>query len=108
MAAEQPSNTRSSLSEKSSSFIAVWQKPQAIGGEMAQILIIYTTLRGKTGTMVEPVAAGIRAEAVEARIMQVEQVTMAAMTATDGIVVGSPTRFGAGERKGKLLLHAVR
>ena len=37
---------------------------------MAQILIIYTTLRGKTGTMVEPVAEGMRAEGVEARIMQ--------------------------------------
>ena len=57
---------------------------------MAQILIIYTTLRGKTGTMVEPVAEGVRAEGVEARIMQVEQVTMADMTAADGIVVGSP------------------
>ena len=56
---------------------------------MAQILIIYTTLRGKTGTMVEPVAEGMRAEGVEARIMQVEQVTMADMTAADGIVVGS-------------------
>ena len=66
---------------------------------MAQILIIYTTLRGKTGTMVEPVAEGIRTEGVEARIMQVEQVTMADMTAADGIVVGSPTRFGAVEWK---------
>ena len=62
---------------------------------MAQILIIYTTLRGKTGTMVEPVAEGIRAEGVEARVLQVEQVTMADMTAADGIVIGSPTRFGA-------------
>ena len=27
---------------------------------MAQILIIYTTLRGNTGKMVEPVAEGVR------------------------------------------------
>ena len=57
--------------------------------------------------MVEPVAAGIRAEAVEARIMQVEQVTMADMTAADGIVVGSPTRFGAVEWKVKRLFDEI-
>src|SRR5439155_1705756 len=56
---------------------------------MAQILIIYTTLRGKTGTMVEPVAEGMRAEGVEARILPVEQVTMVDMTAADVIIIGS-------------------
>ena len=74
---------------------------------MAQILIIYTTLRGKTGTMVEPVAEGIRTEGVEARILQVEQVTMADMTAADGIVIGSPTRFGAVEWKVKRLFDEI-
>jgi len=74
---------------------------------MAQILIIYTTLRGKTGTMVEPVAEGIRAEGVEARILPVEQVTMVDMTAADGIVIGSPTRFGAVDWKIKRLFDEV-
>src|SRR5438093_11246350 len=74
---------------------------------MAQILIIYTTLRGKTGTMVEPVAEGIRAEGVEARILPVEQVTMADMTAADGIIIGSPTRFGAVDWKIKRLFDEV-
>lgn len=61
---------------------------------MAQILIIYTTLRGNTGKMVEPVAEGIRAEGVEAKPMPVETVTMADMRAAEGIIIGSPTRFG--------------
>src|SRR5438093_2981705 len=74
---------------------------------MAQILIIYTTLRGKTGTMVEPVAEGIRAEGVEARILPVEQVTMVDMTAGDGIIIGSPTRFGAVDWKIKRLFDEV-
>jgi NAD(P)H dehydrogenase (quinone) len=62
---------------------------------MPQILIIYTTLHGNTGKMVEPVAQGIVSEGVEARVAQVEHVTMADMTAANGIVIGSPTRFGA-------------
>jgi NAD(P)H dehydrogenase (quinone) len=65
----------------------VWRVPQ--------ILIIYAILRGNTGKMVEPVAAGIRAEGVEARILPVDDVTMADMTAADGIIIGSPTRLGA-------------
>ncbi|MFN8556118.1 MAG: hypothetical protein U0531_01765 [Dehalococcoidia bacterium] len=48
---------------------------------MPQILIVYTTLRGNTGKMVEPVAAGIRAEGVDARVLPVEAVTMADLLA---------------------------
>ncbi len=62
---------------------------------MSSILIIFTTVRGNTGKMVEPVAEGIRSEGVEALAMPVEQVTMADMVAADGIIIGSPTRFGA-------------
>jgi NAD(P)H dehydrogenase (quinone) len=62
---------------------------------MPHILIVYTTLRGNTGKMVEPVAEGIRAEGVEARTLPVEDVTMADLRAADGIIIGSPTRFGA-------------
>jgi NAD(P)H dehydrogenase (quinone) len=61
---------------------------------MAHILIIYTTLHGNTGTMVEPVVEGIRSVGMEARILPVEHVTMADMRAADGIIIGSPTRLG--------------
>jgi NAD(P)H dehydrogenase (quinone) len=58
------------------------------------IVVIYTTLRGNTGKMVEPVADGIRSEGVEARVLPVETATMVDLLAADGLVVGSPTRFG--------------
>ena len=74
---------------------------------MPHILVIYTTLRGNTGKMVEPVAEGIRGAGVEARILPVEQVTMADMTAADGIVIGSPTRFGAVDWQIKRLFDVI-
>ncbi len=74
---------------------------------MPHILIVYTTLRGNTGRMVESVAEGIRSEGVEARIMAVDDVTMAGMTAADGIIVGSPTRFGAVDWKIKRLFDEI-
>jgi multimeric flavodoxin WrbA len=74
---------------------------------MPQILIVYTTLRGNTGRMVEPVAEGIRAEGVEARIMAVDDVTMADLTAADGVIIGSPTRFGAVDWKIKRLFDEI-
>ena len=61
---------------------------------MSHILIVYTTLRGNTGLMVEPVAEGIRAEGVEAKVLPVAEVSMADLRAADGIIIGSPTRFG--------------
>jgi NAD(P)H dehydrogenase (quinone) len=74
---------------------------------MPHILIIYTTLRGNTGKMVEPVAEGIRSEGVEARVIQADEVTLADMTAADGIIVGSPTRFGAVDWRIKRLFDEV-
>ncbi|MHB8574103.1 MAG: flavodoxin family protein [Dehalococcoidia bacterium] len=74
---------------------------------MAQILIIYTTLRGNTGKMVEPVAEGIREEGVEARALEADSVTMDDMLAADGIIVGSPTRFGGVDWKIKRLFDEV-
>lgn len=74
---------------------------------MPQIVVIYTTLRGKTGTMVEPIATGIRAEGVDARVLAVEDVSMADLRAADGIIVGSPTRFGAVEWKIKRLFDEI-
>ena len=61
---------------------------------MNHILIVYTTLHGNTGKMVEPVAEGIRAESVDVRTLQAEQVTIEDLRAATGIIVGSPTRFG--------------
>lgn len=74
---------------------------------MAEILIVYTTLRGNTGKMVEPVAEGIRAEGVEARSMQAQDVAIGDLRAADGIIIGSPTRFGAVDWQIKRLFDVV-
>lgn len=58
------------------------------------ILIIHTTLRGRTGQMVAPVAAGIEDQGVAVLKRPVEAVTWDEMLTADGIVVGNPTRFG--------------
>ena len=61
---------------------------------MPQILVIYTTMRGRTGDMVEPICAGIQDEGVAVLTRSVDMVTWEEMLAADGIIVGNPTRFG--------------
>ena len=61
---------------------------------MPQILVIYTTMRGRTGDMVEPICAGIQDEGVAVLTRSVDTVTWEEMLAADGIIVGNPTRFG--------------
>jgi NAD(P)H dehydrogenase (quinone) len=74
---------------------------------MSSILVIYTTLRGNTGKMVEPVAEGVRSEGVDARVLPVEEVALADMTAAGGIIIGSPTRFGGVDWKIKRLFDEL-
>ena len=61
---------------------------------MPQILIIYTTLNGRTGEMVDPICEGIRSEGVSALPRSVGDVTWEEMQATDGIIVGNPRGIG--------------
>lgn len=74
---------------------------------MPRILIVYTTLRGNTGAMVEPVAEGIRSEGVQACALEADAVTMADLTAADGIIIGSPTRWGSVDWRIKRLFDEV-
>jgi hypothetical protein len=48
---------------------------------MPYILVIYTTLRGRTGEMVAPICAGIHGEGIEARARAVEEVIWEEMQA---------------------------
>jgi menaquinone-dependent protoporphyrinogen IX oxidase len=74
---------------------------------MSHILVIYTTLRGRTGEMVAPICVGIHDEGMEARARAVEEVTWEEMQAADGIVVGNPTRFGGVDWQIKRLFDVV-
>jgi multimeric flavodoxin WrbA len=59
-----------------------------------QMLIIYTTLRGRTESLVEPLRAAIEAEGVACQVRRVEEVTWEEMKAAHGIIVGNPARMG--------------
>ena len=59
-----------------------------------ELLIIYTTKNGRTGAMVEPVRQGIIEGGVRATVRSVEEVQWEEMLGAQGIVVGTPVRFG--------------
>lgn len=61
---------------------------------MHQILIIYTTINGRTETMVEPLRQAIEDEGVACTVRRVENVTWDEMKAAHGILIGNPARFG--------------
>jgi len=58
------------------------------------ILIIYTSKNGRTGGMVDLIWQGIVEVGVSAAVRTVEEVQWDEMLAADGIIVGTPVRFG--------------
>ena len=59
-----------------------------------EILIVYITKNGRTGAMVEPIRQGIEDAGVSPLVRSVEEVRWEEMVAADGIIVGTPVRFG--------------
>ena len=59
------------------------------------LLIIYTSKNGRTGSMVEPVRQGILEGGAGVVVRTVEKVVWNEMLAAQGIIVGTPVRFGA-------------
>ena len=59
-----------------------------------EILMIYTTKHGRTGSMVEPIKQGIIGAGGSVATRQVDEVQWEEMTAAKGIIVGTPVRFG--------------
>ena len=70
------------------------QEGQSYMNQKHVILIIYTTQHGRTGAMVEPVQEGIEEMGVLSQVRRVEDVRWDEMVAADGIIVGTPVRFG--------------
>ena len=58
------------------------------------ILIIYTSKNGRTGSMVEPIRQGILEGGAGVAVRTVEEVQWEEMLAAQGIIVGTPVRFG--------------
>lgn len=59
-----------------------------------ELLIIYTSKNGRTAEMVEPVRQGILDGGAGAIVRTVDEVRWDEMLAADGIIVGTPVRFG--------------
>lgn len=62
---------------------------------MACVLVTYFSVTGNTEALADAVAEGVRSvENAECVYKKVTEVTNADLLAADGIIVGSPTRFG--------------
>ena len=58
------------------------------------LLIIYTSKNGRTGSMLEPIRQGILEGGASAKVRTVQEVRWDEMLAAKGIIVGTPVRFG--------------
>ncbi len=58
------------------------------------LLIIYTSKNGRTGSMVEPIRQGILEVGASVAVRTVEEVRWDEMLSAQGIIVGTPVRFG--------------
>ena len=65
-----------------------------MGNYEHNLLIIYTSKNGRTGVMVEPVRQGMIEGGVNVAVRTVDEVTWDEMLAAQGVIVGTPVRFG--------------
>ena len=65
-----------------------------MGNYEHNLLIIYTSKNGRTGGMGEPVRQGMIDGGVNVAVRTVDEVTWAVMLAAQGVIVGTPVRFG--------------
>lgn len=75
---------------------------------MTQVLIIYASDYGGTEKMAGAIAEGVNTVAgAQALIKKAEEVTAADMTASDGVVVGSPVHMGSMDWRVKKFIDTV-
>ena len=65
-----------------------------MAGSQQGLLIIYTSKNGRTGAMVEPIRQGMLDGGASVEVRTVEEVQWEEMLAAQGIIVGTPVRFG--------------
>ena len=61
---------------------------------MARVLILFYTRSGNTEKMARLVEEGVKAVGAEAAVKPVTEATLDELTASDGIIIGSPTYYG--------------
>ncbi|MEM2878958.1 MAG: NAD(P)H-dependent oxidoreductase [Candidatus Hadarchaeales archaeon] len=62
---------------------------------MPKVLIVYHSETGNTKKMAELIAAGTRDEKVEVTLKEVRAASVEDLLAHDGVIIGSPTYYGA-------------
>jgi len=60
----------------------------------SDLLIVYTSKNGRTGSMVEPIYQGIIDGGATATIRTIHDVQWDEMVSAKGVIVGTPVRFG--------------
>ena len=65
-----------------------------MGNYEHNLLIIYTSKNGRTDGMAEPVRQGMIEGGVNVAVRTVDEVTWDEMLAAQGVIVGTPVRFG--------------
>ena len=58
------------------------------------LLTIYTTTNGRTGDMVQPIQKGVIDSGLKATVKTISEVCWEDMVSANGIIVGTPVRFG--------------
>jgi flavorubredoxin len=77
----------------------------SMGGQMAKVLIVYTTRTGETKRIAELIAEGVRLSAMEANVVSVNEIKSEKdLEGYDGFVFGSATYHGDMMQKMKTML----
>ena len=58
------------------------------------LLIVYTSKNGRTGAMVEPIRQGMEDAGASVSVRTVEEVQWEEMLSANGVIIGTPVRFG--------------
>ena len=75
---------------------------------MAQVLIIYASDYGNTEKMAHAAAEGVNSvDGINAVVKKAEEVTADDMTASDGVIFGSPVHMGAVDWRVKKFIDTV-
>ena len=71
---------------------------------MARVLVVYYSRSGHTEEMAQHVAEGVRSGGAEVQVKSVAQTSVDDLVAADGIIMGTPTYYGAMAAELKKLL----
>jgi len=76
---------------------------------MPKVLVVYDSRTGNTEQMAAAVSEGVRQSGVDVEVKRADECTTSDLEGADGIILGSPTHFGAmSDRMKKLVDGSVK